>query len=225
MSVSYPALCAMASGPQYLQGSSQDLHHVTLENLRDGTVRAVFGSSSMSWTNVDEHTNRLQLSPLSQAEVDALQDLAILSLSVDTDVTFSTQANNSWSPSSMTLVYPDGRVETLRFPNGDGYTTTLTLTSDSQGIQCNGGSTTWCGQDFLPADGTDTGQALLSSLDLNPQGTGAWTEGGQWEQNQYSWSGTKYQVYAELAQCSIEGMLGPSFNNWLPQGDLCGFLF
>ncbi len=61
-----------------------------------------------------------------------------------------------------------------------------------------------CGRDGLPYSGDFTDPLVIRSLSIHPQGAGAYAPEG-WNNNRFTWRGSKYFVYAKLADCDTGG--------------------
>ena len=81
--------------------------------------------------------------------------------------------------------------------------TSVALAGDKQGIVCEGGKRSACGQRGLPERGAASEAMLIRSVNFEPKGEEHWQCGEGELQNSYTFKGSYYNVYVKLATRDI----------------------
>jgi len=210
--------CQLNSGPTTVTDRNGRRHAVHVSVRRDGSVWARVGRSAMGWAAVDERRRRIQTALLDDDAVAALRVLPYSDYCTLTDVRLQLRIRASWSPSYVVLV--DGsrsrnretQIVSVRNAGGDcRFNTTLTLSADRQRLLCDGGQTNNCGMRNVPsrrphsaaaaAARADTWFIKYVSMDFYGPDYDYWC--GLEQLNGYTFTGSYYHVYVQMALCPI----------------------
>jgi len=212
--------CQLNSGPTTVTDRNGRRHAVHVSVRRDGSVWARVGRSAMDWAAVDERRRRIQSALLDDNAVAALRVLPYSDYCTLTDVRLQLRIRAGWSPSYVVLI--DGsrsrnretQIVSVRNARGDcRFNTTLTLSGDRQRLLCDGGPTNNCGMRNVPsrrphsaasaaaAARADTWFIKYVSMDF--YGPDHWYCSGLEQLNGYTFTGSYYHVYVQMALCPI----------------------
>jgi len=214
--------CQLNSGPTTVTDRNGRRHAVHVSVRRDGAVWVRVGRSAMDWAAVDERRRRIQTALLDDDAVAALQVLPYIDYCTLTDVRLQLRVREGWSPSYVVLIDAarsrnrETQIVSVRNAGGDDcnrrFNTTLTLSGDGQRLLCDGGGPTNCGMRNVPsrrphsaapaaAARADTWFIKYVSMDL--YGEDHWYCSGLEQLNSYTFTGSYYHVYVQMALCPL----------------------
>jgi hypothetical protein len=196
--------CVSKAGVQELVGASGRKHKVNVIFGQDGALWLRFGQKNMkhAWNKKRSHGSKLAGDIFSPVDIAAIRDFNFLDYNVDTDVKFNMQSGKSWHPSSLIALNVRSKVSfPMKLEDKLNHGTKLTFTANKLGVTCSGSDDiNVCGTKGLPAAGERSGALIITNVNFQPRGSGAYA-GGKWNRNDYTWKGSKYFLYAKLADC------------------------
>lgn len=173
----------------------------------DGAVWLRFGQdmSGQGWVYVDETRHRLQATLLSKAEVAVIASLNYTAACALTDIELTLKERGSWHPSYLTIYDATDRVtRTMNFKvHRDCQTSTVvSLSPSKQNVQCTGHvDRNLCNLRNLPPADRQTRPLFLTHVTADPSGVDHWSCWVDSGSNAYTFRGSFYYAYVQMALC------------------------
>ena len=173
---------------------------------REGGLWARLGvdEKSQDWIYNEETSVRFLTTLLSADDVTFLRAMDYMDYCVVSDLTLTVWAEGGWHPSYLSVFDPvtkETNIVSFKLNSGCSMKTVFSLSTNKQGLFCDGGSHNSCGLRNLPDRRHTSHTGFIQLAKLDPDGIDRVMCETEQTKNQFTFHGSYYYVYVKLADC------------------------